>query len=296
MARTVFSKHGERVRLDGIPTGPPGGITKEKARKRFEALGAELFDLQDALWGAKVNSVMVVLQGRDSAGKDGAIKHVAGCLNPRGVSVVSFGVPTDEERAHDFLWRVHRHAPRLGEFAIFNRSHYEDVLVVRVHGLVPRRLWKERYGHIADFEELLAEHGTIVLKYFLHISKKEQKKRLLERESDPKAAWKLNANDWKEREHWDDYTEAYEDAISKTAAPHAPWTVVPADAKWYRNLVIAESIVEALRARRADWKKTLDETARKRRAELAALRSEARSAGLARAAERSSSRSTPRRR
>ena len=296
MARTVFSKHGEKVRLDDIPTGPPGGITKEKARKRFEALGAELFHLQDALWGAKVNSVMVVLQGRDSAGKDGAIKHVAGCLNPRGVSVVSFGVPTDEERAHNFLWRVHRHAPRLGEFAIFNRSHYEDVLVVRVHGLVPRRLWKERYDHIADFEELLAEHGAIVLKYFLHISKKEQKKRLLERESDPKAAWKLNANDWKEREHWDEYTEAYEDAISKTAAPHAPWTVVPADAKWYRNLVIAESIVEALRARRTGWKKTLDETARKRRAELAALRSEARSAGLARAAERSSSRSTPRRR
>ena len=284
------------MRLDEIPTGPPGAITKAKARKRFEALGAELFELQDALWGAKVNSVMVVLQGRDSAGKDGAIKHVAGCLNPRGVSVVSFGVPTGEERAHDFLWRVHRHAPRLGEFAIFNRSHYEDVLVVRVHGLAPRRLWKERYGHIADFEQLLAEHGTIVLKYFLHISKKEQKKRLLERESDPKAAWKLNANDWKERSRWDEYTEAYEEAISKTAAPQAPWTVVSADAKWYRNLVIAESIVDALRARRAHWKKALDETARQRRAELAALRSEARSAGLARAAERPSSRSRPRRR
>jgi len=296
MAQTVFTSQGDKVRLDRIPTGPPGGITKEKARKRFAALAAELFDLQDALWGAKVNAVMVVLQGRDTAGKDGAIKHVAGCLNPRGVSVVSFGVPTDEERAHDFLWRVHRHAPRLGEFAIFNRSHYEDVLVVRVHGLAPRRLWKERYGHIADFEELLAEHGTIVLKYFLHISRKEQKKRLLERESDPKAAWKLNAKDWQEREHWDDYTEAYEDALSKTAAAHAPWTVVPADAKWYRNLVIAESIVEALRARRADWKRTLGELARKRRAELAAFRSGARSAGLARAAERSSSRSTPRRR
>jgi len=295
MAQTVFTSQGDKVRLDRIPTGPPGGITKEKARKRFAALAAELFDLQDALWGAKVNAVMVVLQGRDTAGKDGAIKHVAGCLNPRGVSVVSFGVPTDEERAHDFLWRVHRHAPRLGEFAIFNRSHYEDVLVVRVHGLAPRRLWKERYGHIADFEELLAEHGTIVLKYFLHISRKEQKKRLLERESDPKAAWKLNAKDWQEREHWDDYTEAYEDALSKTAAAHAPWTVVPADAKWYRNLVIAESIVEALRRRRADWKRTLGELARKRRAELAAFRSGARSAGLARAAERSSSRSTPRR-
>jgi PPK2 family polyphosphate:nucleotide phosphotransferase len=274
MAPTVFSKPGGKVRLDKIPTGPPAGITKQRARKRFEALSAQLFDLQDALWGAKVNSVMVVLQGRDTAGKDGAIKHVVGCLNPRGVSVVSFGVPTDEERAHDFLWRVHRHAPRLGEFAIFNRSHYEDVLVVRVHDLAPRRLWTERYGHIADFEELLAEHGTIVLKYFLHISKKEQKKRLLERESDPRAAWKLNANDWKEREYWDDYTEAYEDAISKTAAPHAPWAVVPADAKWYRNLVIAESVVETLRKRRPDWKKTLDEIARKRRAELAAHRAQ----------------------
>jgi PPK2 family polyphosphate:nucleotide phosphotransferase len=274
MAQTVFSRHGEKVRLDKIPTDPPAGITKQTARKRFAALGTELFELQDAMWGAKANNVMVVLQGRDSAGKDGAIKHVAGCLNPRGVSVVSFGVPTEEERAHDFLWRVHRHAPRLGEFAIFNRSHYEDVLVVRVHGLVPRSLWKERYDHIADFEELLAEHGTIVLKYFLHISKEEQKKRLLERESDPQAAWKLNANDWKEREYWDEYTEAYEDAISKTAAPHAPWTVVPADAKWYRNLVIAESVVEALRGRRADWKKTLDAMARKHRAELAGYRAQ----------------------
>lgn len=274
MAQTVFSRHGQKVRLDKIPTDPPAAITKQTARKRFAALGTELFELQDGMWGAKVNSVMVVLQGRDSAGKDGAIKHVAGCLNPRGVSVVSFGVPTEEERAHDFLWRVHRHAPRLGEFAIFNRSHYEDVLVVRVHELVPRSLWKERYDHIADFEELLAEHGTIVLKYFLHISKQEQKKRLLERESDPKAAWKLNANDWKEREYWDEYTEAYEDAISKTAAPHAPWTIVPADAKWYRNLVIAESVVEALRVRRADWDKTLDAMARKRRAELAGYRAQ----------------------
>jgi PPK2 family polyphosphate:nucleotide phosphotransferase len=274
MAQTVFSRHGQKVRLDKIPTDPPAAITKQTARKRFAALGTELFELQDGMWGAKVNSVMVVLQGRDSAGKDGAIKHVAGCLNPRGVSVVSFGVPTEEERAHDFLWRIHRHAPRLGEFAIFNRSHYEDVLVVRVHELVPRSLWRERYDHIADFEELLAEHGTIVLKYFLHISKKEQKKRLLERESDPKAAWKLNANDWKEREYWDEYTEAYEDAISKTAAPHAPWTIVPADAKWYRNLVIAESVVEALRGRRADWGKTLDAMARKRRAELAGYRAQ----------------------
>src|SRR5688500_9188574 len=203
MGRTVFDRIDEKVRLDRIPTRPPRGMTKEKARERFARLGEELFMLQDALWGAKLNSVLVVLQGRDSAGKDGAIKHVAGCLNPRGVNVVSFGVPTPEESAHDFLWRVHRHAPRLGEFAIFNRSHYEDVLVVRIHDLAPKKLWQERYGHIADFEELLAEHGTIVLKYFLHIGRKEQKQRLLEREQSSQNAWKLNVNDWKERSHWD---------------------------------------------------------------------------------------------
>src|SRR5574341_337214 len=272
MPQTVFTERGDKVQLDKIPTEPPKGVSKENTQERFDALGAELFALQDDLWGARVNGVLVVLQGRDTAGKDGTIKHVAGCLNPRGVHVVSFGVPTTEERQHDFLWRVHRHAPRLGEFAIFNRSHYEDVLVVRVQGLAPKKLWKERYGHIADFEELLAEHGTLVLKYFLHISRKEQKKRLLERERDPKAAWKLNAGDWKERERWDEYTEAYEDAISRTAAPHAPWTIVPADAKWYRNLVVAQSIVEALREHRKRWRSALEEMGRKARAELQAYR------------------------
>jgi PPK2 family polyphosphate:nucleotide phosphotransferase len=224
------------------------------------------------MWGSKVSAVMVVLQGRDSAGKDGAIKNVVGFLNPRGVHVASFGVPTLEERQHDFLWRVHKHAPRLGEFAIFNRSHYEDVLVARVHRLAPKKLWRERYGHIADFEELLAEHGTIVLKYFLHISRKEQKERLLERERQPETAWKLNAGDWEERDYWDEYTEAYEDAISKTAAPHAPWIVVPANAKWYRDLVVAESVVEALRQHRKGWEKALKDMARERRAALAAWR------------------------
>ena len=236
--------------LDGLSADPPAGLTKEKAAKRFEALGDELFELQEAMFGAKLNSVLLVLQGRDGAGKDGTIKHVVGCLNPRGVAVTSFGVPTEEERSHDFLWRVHRHAPRLGEFAIFNRSHYEDVLVVRVHGLVPKSLWQARYAHIADFEQLLAEHGTIVLKYFLHITREEQEARLLEREKDPKAAWKLNPGDWEERSRWDEFTEAYEDAIAKTSAPHAPWTVVPANKKWYRNLVVAESIAPPQRERR----------------------------------------------
>ncbi len=279
MAAKAFDRQGAKVRLDGIGADPPKGMTREKAEARFAELGRELFDLQDAMFGAKVTSVLVVLQGRDGAGKDGAIKHVVGCLNPRGVIVTSFGVPTPEERAHDFLWRVHRHAPRLGEFSIFNRSHYEDVLVVRVHGLAPKAVWKERFGHIRGFEELLAEHGTVILKYFLHITKEEQEQRLLEREASPETAWKLNPNDWKERDHWDEYTEAYEDAISKTAAPHAPWTVVPANAKWYRNLVIAESIAAALRGRRRLWEETLEAMGRTGRAELEAYRAQVAGAG-----------------
>ena len=270
----VFDKPGQKVRLDDISTDPPKGMTREKAAERYETLGKELFELQDSLWGAKLNSVMVVLQGRDSAGKDGAIKNVVGYLNPRGVNVVSFGVPTTEEREHDFLWRVHRHAPRAGEFSIFNRSHYEDVLVVRVHDLAPKKLWKARFQHIADFEQLLAEHGTIVLKYFLHITNKEQKERLLEREKDPRTAWKLNPSDWREREYWDEFTEAYEDAISKTAAPNAPWTIVPANAKWYRNLVIAESIVEALRQHKRDWSRKLGEMGQEGRQGLERYREE----------------------
>ena len=272
MAATVFDRPGAKVRLERISAEPPKGMTRERAEPRFAELGQELFELQEQMFAAKLSSVLVVLQGRDGAGKDGSIKHVAGCLNPRGVSVASFGVPTAEELSHDFLWRVHRHAPRLGEFSIFNRSHYEDVLVVRVHGLAPKGLWQERFGHIADFEELLAEHGTIVLKYFLHITKQEQEKRLLEREQDPAKAWKLSVNDWKERGYWDEYTEAYEDAISRTAAKHAPWTVVPANAKWYRNLVIAESIVEALRAHRKGWRRKLEEMAVQAKASLAAYR------------------------
>jgi PPK2 family polyphosphate:nucleotide phosphotransferase len=274
MPKTFFDRPGDKVRLDDISAEPPKAMTREKAEPRLAELGQELFALQDELFSAKASSVLVVLQGRDTAGKDGTIKHVAGYLNPRGVSVVSFGVPTAEERDHDFLWRVHRHAPRLGEFAIFNRSHYEDVLVVRVHGLVAKALWKARYDHIADFEAMLAEHGTIVLKYFLHITKREQKERLLEREKDPANAWKLNPNDWKERDCWDEYTEAYEDAIAETAARHAPWRVVPANAKWYRNLVVAESIVEALRAHRKGWDRKLKGMAAEAKATLAAYRRE----------------------
>lgn len=268
----TIDKQGEKLDLDRISAAPPKKADKDAAKQELDAIGEELFDLQDLLWGAKQNSVLIVLQGRDTAGKDGTIKHVAGYLNPRGVSVASFGVPSEEEREHDFLWRIHRHAPRKGELAIFNRSHYEDVLVVRVHELAPESLWKERYGHIRDFEEMLAEHGTIILKFFLHISREEQEQRLLDREKEPRKAWKLNAGDWEDREHWDDYTEAYEEAISRTSTKKGPWTLVPADSKWYRNLVVARTLVETLRPYRDGWQKRLDEVGARKKAELAAWR------------------------
>jgi len=269
---TVFDKPGAKVKLSTINEKPPKGVTQEGVQKEFDKLGQELFDLQDLLWGSRQHSVLVILQGMDTAGKDGAIKHVVGCLNPRGVHVTSFGVPTTEELEHDFLWRIHQRTPRKGEFGIFNRSHYEDVLVTRVHELVPKSLWKERYQHIVDFEELLTEHGTVVLKFFLHISKGEQKKRLLKREDDPRTAWKLSAGDWEDRELWDDYTEAYEEAISRTATEQAPWYIVPSDAKWYRNLVIARALADALRPHRKAWQKHLDEEGVRKKAELEAWR------------------------
>ena len=257
-----------RVNLEEISTEPPEAVKKHEARERFEALNEELFGLQDLMWGARTHSVLMVLQGRDAAGKDGAVKHVVGALNPRGVRVTSFGVPTEEERRHDFLWRIHHHTPAAGEVAIFNRSHYEDVLVVRVEKMVPRPAWKERYRLINAFEETLVQGNCIILKYFLHISEDEQKDRLLAREKDPTDAWKLNVEDWRERDQWDEFTAANEDAIGKCASKRAPWIVVPANAKWYRNLVIAESLAAAMRPFKRQWRKTLDEAGKIGRRDL----------------------------
>jgi PPK2 family polyphosphate:nucleotide phosphotransferase len=269
---TTFDDQSKKVHLAEISPDPPKDVTRETAERQFGQLGQELFELQDLLWGARTHSVLIVLQGMDTAGKDGAIKHVAGFLNPRGISVTSFGVPSKEELEHDFLWRVHSKAPRKGEWTLFNRSHYEDVLVVRVNKLAPEELWKARYGHIRDFEELLVEHDTIVFKFFLHISKDEQKKRLLERETDERSAWKLNINDWKTREKWAEFQDAYEDALRKCATEKAPWHVVPANSKWFRNFAIASTIVEQLRPYKKIWRKRLDDIGDKARAELAAYR------------------------
>jgi PPK2 family polyphosphate:nucleotide phosphotransferase len=271
---TVFDSPGEKVRLDKISTRPPPKMQKAEAQARFKELDKELFALQDLMWGAKTHSLLVVLQGRDAAGKDGTVKHVVGGLNPRGVHVASFRQPTEEELRHDFLWRVHLRTPQLGEVGIFNRSHYEDVLVVRVHHLVKKSLWKPRYGHINGFEAMLAEQGCILLKFFLHISPEEQEQRLLAREKDPLDAWKLSLQDWKDREKWDEFTEVYEDAISRCAAPYAPWMVVPSDAKWFRNLAVAETLVAALRPYRKEWRERLEEMGKVARAELEAFRNE----------------------
>jgi PPK2 family polyphosphate:nucleotide phosphotransferase len=219
---------------------------KENTASVFADLNARLETLQERLWAEQRHKVLIVLQGMDTSGKDGAIRHVFDGVNPTGVRVASFKVPTEEERGHDFLWRIHARTPGAGEMVIFNRSHYEDVLVVRVKNLVPKAVWKKRYGQINDFERLLAESGTTILKFFLDISLDEQKKRLEERLEDPAKRWKFRLGDLDDRKLWKPYREAYEVALAKTSTEHAPWYVVPSDRKWYRNLVIATVLVEAL--------------------------------------------------
>lgn len=205
-----------------------------------------LRDLQEVLYAEDKHSVLIVIQAMDTGGKDGLIKHVFRGVNPAGVQVTSFKVPSTEELSHDFLWRIHRHTPPKGVIGVFNRSHYEDVLIVRVHELVPKKVWRARYDYINAFEALLAGTGTTILKFFLYISKDEQKRRLEDRLKEPHKHWKFNPNDLKERARWDDYMAAYEDALSKCHTEHAPWHIVPANHKWYRNYIVMRTIVEAL--------------------------------------------------
>lgn len=228
----------------GESTEAPQG--KAETEKVFQELNGRLELLQERLWAEHRHKVLVVLQGMDTSGKDGVIRKVFEGVNPLGVRVAAFKAPTPEELDHDFLWRIHPRVPGRGEIAIFNRSHYEDVLVPRVRQLVPEKVWKGRYGHINDFERLLADSGTTILKFFLYISKDEQKKRLQERLDNPEKHWKFRKGDLEDRALWDDYMQAYEDLLARTSTDDAPWYVVPADKKWYRNLVIASVLVEAL--------------------------------------------------
>jgi len=221
-------------------------ISKQEGRKALLDLNERLEILQELLFAEHKHKVLIVLQAMDTGGKDGVIRHVFEGVNPQGVRVANFKKPTLEELDHDYLWRVHKHVPGKGEIVIFNRSHYEDVLVVRVHELVPASTWKQRYAQINDFERMLAEEGTTILKFFLHIDQEEQKQRLQARLDEPHKRWKFNPGDLKERKKWPQYIQAYADVLSKTSTAWAPWYTVPANRKWYRNLVVASVIIQTL--------------------------------------------------
>ena len=240
---------GDKIKLSDWDPNDKSKFDGDKiqSQKRLEELNYELEALQELLYAEHKNRVLVVLQAMDTGGKDGTIRHVFEGVNPQGVKVASFKVPTREEMDHDYLWRVHKQTPGKGEIVIFNRSHYEDVLVVRVHKLVPKEVWGLRYAQINEFERLLYEEGTIILKFFLQIDLKEQKERLQARLDDPNKQWKFSLGDLEERKLWPEYTKVYEDVLSKTSTKWAPWYIVPANRKWYRNLVVASIMVDALK-------------------------------------------------
>src|SRR5688500_8905514 len=252
-------REGAKVDLSKHPTDFTGDYTdKGEAKKDLEKNVERLRELQDVLYAHDKYSLLIIFQAMDAAGKDGAIEHVMSGVNPQGVSVVSFKQPSDEELSHDFLWRCAKNAPERGRIGIFNRSHYEEVLVVRVHPeilqkqhLAPeiqndKNIWKNRFGHIRDWEQHLAENGTHILKFFLNVSKKEQKQRFLDRINEPEKNWKFSMGDVKERAHWNDYMKAYTEALSATSTKAAPWYVVPADKKWFTRLAVSEIIVKKL--------------------------------------------------
>jgi len=238
---------GQRVKLSDRDPDYTAGLKKKRdVEKRVRENVARLSDLQYRLYAENRRALLIVLQAMDAGGKDGTIRHVMSGVNPQGCKVTSFKVPSAEELDHDFLWRIHKAVPPKGEIGIFNRSHYEDVLIVRVHKLVPKAVWSKRYRQINLFEKGLAENGVTILKFFLHISKDEQKKRFQSRLDSPDKNWKVNPSDFEERKLWDDYTEAYETVLRRCSTKHAPWFIIPANKKWFRNLAVSQIIVETL--------------------------------------------------
>jgi len=252
MSKTSFSQlfqvqPGHKANLPKRDPSDTADIaSKSDGQKQLENNLADLERLQHVLYADARHAVLIVLQAMDAAGKDGTIRHVMSSVNPQGCRVTSFKQPTAKDLSHDFLWRIHQATPALGEIGIFNRSHYEDVLIVRVRQFAPKEVWSKRYEHINHFEKLLTDSGVHILKFFLHISKDEQKKRFLRRQSDPSRNWKLSPSDAEERKRWDDYMAAYEDALTKCSTPHAPWYVIPSDKKWFRNVAVSHIIAEKL--------------------------------------------------
>lgn len=259
LRNALLVKPGSRVRLSRMDHGATHGWDKIGAEPELERQLVRLADLQDRFWAEAKRSVLVVLQGIDAAGKDGTINKVMEAFNPQGCPVTSFKVPSTEELAHDYLWRVHHKVPRKGEIGIFNRSHYEDVLVVRVRGLVPRRVWSARYEQINAFERMLTDNGTTIVKFFLAIDKDEQRERFQARYDDPTKRWKFSMGDLEERKLWDDYQLAFDDALSKTSTDAAPWYVIPADRKWFRNLAVATILADTIAALRPAYPAVADD-------------------------------------
>ena len=247
MTQPFLVPPGAQVSLADYDPGFSADYQSKKETKAELKRNAErLQELQQVLWAEGKHALLIVLQAMDAGGKDGTIRHVMRGVNPQGCQVTSFKVPTKEELDHDYLWRIHKATPRRGYIGIFNRSHYEDVLVVRVHNLVPEEVWQQRYEQINHFEKLLADTGTTILKFFLHISKEEQKERFEARLRDPAKNWKFSMGDVEERGHWDDYMRAFEDALSRCSTPWAPWYVIPANHKWYRNLAHFQIIADTM--------------------------------------------------
>lgn len=245
--RELMAPLDKKIKLSKYdPADTLGYDQDEKFEAKLAKTLKRLDELQELLYAEKKHALLIVLQGMDTAGKDGTIRHVMSGVSPAGCSVTSFKVPNSEELAHDFLWRVHKAVPPRGIIGIFNRSHYEDVLVVRVHKLVPKDVWKPRYNEINHFERILAENDVKILKFFLHISKEEQKKRLDARLHDPRKKWKLSKADEKERKLWDDYVTAYEATLYRCSTEYAPWFIIPSDHKWFRNLAVSRIMVETL--------------------------------------------------
>ncbi len=247
LADRLKVRPGGAVDLDDRDTDDTFGWDKDEAKRQLEDVKHEIDLLQARLYAEGSRSVLLVLQARDAAGKDGTIRSILSGLNPAGVGVASFKVPGGPETQHDYLWRVHAAAPAKGHIGVFNRSHYEDVLVVRVAGLAPKRVWSKRYRHINEFERLLTDEGTTIVKCFLHVSKETQRERFQERVDDPEKRWKFRAGDLDDRAKWRQYTAAYEQAIAETSTAWAPWYIVPADRNWVRNLAVAELLLGALR-------------------------------------------------
>src|SRR5918997_3005983 len=249
--RVEPGEHVTLADLDPADTGPYGD--REEADADLAGLVERIADLQARLYAEEQRALLVVLQGIDAAGKDSTVAHVFRGTNPQGCRVYSFKEPSNDEAAHDFLWRYHQHTPARGMIHVFNRSHYEDVLVVRVKGLVPEDRWNSRYDSINDFERMLAREGTTILKFFLHISKEAHLERFRERLEREDKHYKFSANDVRERRHWDAYQEAYEDALRRTSTEWAPWHVIPSDHKWFRNLVVARTVAGTLDALDPRW-------------------------------------------